>query len=239
MKGDNNMIDYPIGQKVEADVLVIGEFEYTDYNFSYYGTTHYIYSFADQEGNVLVWKTSSFMAIGDVGCEGWMPIHKGDKIHLKGTVKEHSEYKGTEQTVLQRCKYSLIEKAPTKEELDEANRKAQIESLAEGDFIWEMPYKQYKEHYSDCETVIGSFRPRKDDVSTIQVIIRNGRLKASGTRGKHYSGYQFQTADGKLVCYRAVSEETAKKQLLKEFPNGAEWKCVKIFDYRYNAHLFP
>lgn len=222
-----------IGEKISVEVKLVSEYEYTDYSFSYYGTTHYIYTMIDSLGNVFVWKTTSLMSVprDDDGRE-WHFVAKGDVIRIEGKVKAHDEYKGTAQTVLTRCKYSLIQIAPTEAEIEAAKRETQIASLTGGDFIWErMPYKQYREHYSDCETIRGSFERDPHGDSTIDVIIREGRLKKSGVRGEHYSGYQFRTDTGALVCYRAISEETARKRLIKDFPNGAEWELVQIFRY--------
>lgn len=224
-----------VGQKITAEVTLINEFEYTDHSFSYYGTTHYIYTMKDAEGNILVWKTTSMMSIEldkdakQYGDQFYFP-HKGDQLRITGKVKEHGEYKGTQQTILTRCKYELIKAAPTKEEIEEQQRKAQLESLAEGDFIWKMPYKQYKEHYADCETVVGSYEFDEWKGSSIKVIIRAGRLKNSGVRGQHFSGFQFRTDEGMLVCYRAVSEDNARKQMKKDFPNSDEsWECTQIY----------
>lgn len=221
-----------VGQKVSAEVTLINEFEYTNH---YYHTTNYTYIMQDAEGNVLIWKTTStllFEYVNEKGHHRNDVIRKGDKMMISGKVKEHSEYKGTKQTVLTRCKFSLIAHKPDEVAL---KREQQIQSLAEGDEIWEMPYKQYKEHYSDCETVSGSFNDHDGkDVSTIKVIIRAGRLKKSGVRGQHYKGFEFTTDDGSKVCYRAISEETARKRMKKEFPsrNTEVWECTKIYNYR-------
>ena len=52
----------------------------------------YVNTFEDADHNVLIWKTgSTSYAVGDV-------------VTLKGTVKEHSQYRDTKQTVLTRCK---------------------------------------------------------------------------------------------------------------------------------------
>ena len=56
-----------------------------------YGVT-YLYKFVDADGNVFIWKASSAQDISKHG------------LTIKGTVKEHSEYNGTKQTVLTRCK---------------------------------------------------------------------------------------------------------------------------------------
>lgn len=50
-----------------------------------------IYKFVDENGNVYTWKTSSFIADDEIKT-------------VKGTVKEHKEYKGIYQTELTRCK---------------------------------------------------------------------------------------------------------------------------------------
>jgi hypothetical protein len=48
--------------------------------------------FEDADHNLLVWKTGSYSA------------NVGDVVTLKGTVKEHNDYRGTKQTILSRCK---------------------------------------------------------------------------------------------------------------------------------------
>lgn len=57
-----------------------------------YGTVR-IYKFVDENGNVLVWKTSKYIEKDE-----------DEKFVLTGTVKEHKEYRGTKQTELTRCK---------------------------------------------------------------------------------------------------------------------------------------
>lgn len=245
MEGSILMSKYigTVGQKISAEVKLTNIYEYTDYKFSYYGTTHYIYTMQDAEENVLVWKTTSYMNIQE-GEEFWYLPKKGDTLTIKGTVKEHSEYKGTKQTVLTRCRYSLVEKAPvppTKEELEAKKCEEQFASIKGKDFIWEMPYKQYKEHYSDCETVAGSYECDRHGNKTIKVIIREGRLKNSGVRGEHFHTYQLYLTDDKgkegYGTYRAVCFENAVKQHLKEckkngytpvYENG-EVKLGRIF----------
>ena len=224
-----------VGKRIELTVTLVREYRFESY-FGYNQTTT-IYTMEDADGNILVWKTNGYMWLETVNARGDIDTdfpRKGDEVTIRATVKEHGEYKGEQQTVLSRVKVTGIVHAPTKAELDAARAKEQLASLADGDFLWRMPYKQYKDHYEDCETVAGSFR-RSHGESTIEVIIRAGRLVPSGVRGKHYSGYQFKTDNNVLVCYRAIREETARRQLLKDFPNGRDWPCVKIFDYRRNT----
>lgn len=237
------MEDYigTIGDRITADVKMVSIFEYQDYKFSYYGATRYIYTMRDDAGNVLVYKSGAYLAIKTGDKDRWgnpveTGIRRGDKISISGMVKDHSEYKGTKQTVLQRVRVkALVERQPTKQELEDKKREEQIASLADGDFRWRMPYKQYKEHYSDCEILAGSFddgcdsHGRKIAETTVEVIIRDGRLKNSGVRGKHFYGFEFRTDNGGLVCYRAVSEENARKRMLKDYPESGSWECNHIY----------
>ena len=164
-------------EKIESVVTLQNHFSY-DNN---YGLMH-IYLFSDSENNVLCWKTSTKMETS-----------QGDVIRISASVKGVEDYKGTTQTVIQRVKVlEVISKY-----VDVKSAK-QLESLSENDFVWHMKYSQYKEHYSDCETIVGSYNSQ---YKTIGVIIREGRLKNSGTRGMHYSGYQFRLLDGSTICF--------------------------------------
>lgn len=232
-----------VDQKIKAEVTLVGIYEFTSYAFSYYGTTNYIYTMKDSEGNVFVWKTTSFMSVkmgqNEHGDDQWYGIRKNDKISITATVKDHSTYKDEEQTVLQRVKVKLIEKAVTWEEKVAMKQEEQLATLKGEDFVWVMPYKQYKEHYSDCETIFQSYDTHEEEANrrhqfipaTIAVIIREGRLKKSGVRGEHFSGYQMQNEDGQKITYRAVNEDNALKRVQKDFPDHT-WKCVHIFDYQ-------
>lgn len=232
-----------VGDKITIDVTLVKVYSWMDYSFSYYGQNRHIYTMKDSEDNVIIWKTSSFMSINlgkdDKGNYDYCPINKGDKISITGVIKEHSIYKDEEQTVLQRVKViKLIEHEPSYEEKKKIVQREQLESIKNGDFIWEMPYKQYKEHYSDCETLFGSYddhaeacmHTREYIPATVKVIIREGRLKNSGVRGEHFSGYQMENELGEKITYRAVSEENALKRVNKDFPENT-WKCCRIFNY--------
>lgn len=54
-----------------------------------YGMT-FLYRFTDGDGNVFIWKSSRMVEIND-------------GVTIRGTVKEHSEYRGIKQTVMTRC----------------------------------------------------------------------------------------------------------------------------------------
>lgn len=233
-----------LGQKIKANVTLVGIYKFTSYAFSFYGTTNYIYTMKDADGNIFVWKTTSFMSVKTDEKNQWdepvyYGIRKNDKISITGTVKDHSIYKDEEQTVLQRVKVKLLEKAVTWEEKVAMKQEEQLATLQGEDFVWVMPYKQYKEHYSDCETIFQSYNTHDDQASrehryipaTIAVIIREGRLKKSGVRGEHFSGYQMENENGQKITYRAVNEDNALKRVQKDFPEHT-WKCVHIFDYQ-------
>lgn len=238
--------------RINAKVTMKGIYSYEARAFGYGTETRYIYNMVDENGKVYVWKTACFMCI-ELKCdehdpfykhtkdgENWYTperINKGDVIEISATIKEESEYKGQPQTVINRVKVlNRIYKAKTWEEIKkereaEKAQKAldQRNSLSGEDFIWTMPYKQYKEHYADCETIEGSFK-REHNVALIDVIIREGRLKASGVRGEHYSGYSLVNEKGERVVYRAVKEENAIKRATKDFPEST-WVCDKIYAY--------
>ena len=224
-----------VGDRIKTQVTLIGDYEYQT-KYMWQTQYHHIYTMQDDQGNVLVWKTPSMM--GYDADDTWYSIHKGDIVNITATVKDHGQYNGQDQTEVQRLKVNeRVFKAMTPEEIaeakkqeEEAKKQAQKDSLKGEDFIWRMPYKQYKDHYSDCETVIGSFVSDVHTGKSIEVIIREGRLKASGVRGKHYSGYCLQNENGMKTTYRAVSEENAIKQAKKDFPEHT-WECVKIYHY--------
>lgn len=237
-----------VGTKIEVEVIYKKRFEYQTH-YTYYGEWHTIYIFEDVNGNCIVWNTTGIVEdkkfIDDNGC--CKVIYLNSKLLITATVKDHSEYKGTKQTVINRPRFKLLELAKSPYEIEmerkaEKDRKKQeqIDSITPNDIVWEMPYSQYKEHYSDCETLIDSYDNHTDErgnrhgTPTITVIIREGRLKNSGVRGKHYAGYEFTSDSGEKVCYYAISEETARKRMKKEFPNSDDWECTRI--YRYNKY---
>jgi hypothetical protein len=57
-----------------------------------YWTTKFVYTMEDDNYNTFVWFTTNNV------------IDEGETLKIKGTVKEHKEYRGVKQTVLTRCK---------------------------------------------------------------------------------------------------------------------------------------
>ena len=223
-------------EKFTGEVKFINEYSFYS-NYGYYGNTVYIYKFLDKSSKVYVWKTTNLLFIDVEQEDGSLkPVYptKGSTIKITASIKGENDYNGEHQILLTRVKIQeIVHREPTWEEKQEEIAKDQIASLKDGDFIWEMPYKQYKMHYSDCETVKGSFT-RSDSRyggSTISVIIRKGRLKNSGVRGEHYSGYRFVNEIGQHATYRAVSVDNAERRINKDYPNH-EWTLDKVYEYR-------
>lgn len=65
-----------------------------------YGTT-YLFKFTDLTGNVYTWKTSKALYELD-------DLYSYENVILTGTVKEHTEYRGVQQTELTRCKVEVM-----------------------------------------------------------------------------------------------------------------------------------
>ena len=79
-----------IKDKVDLKVKLVRRGNYD----TMYGTT-FVYTFEDAQGHQLVWKTGT-----------WLEQEVGSQVIVKGTIKAHTEYKGTKQTELTRCKVS-------------------------------------------------------------------------------------------------------------------------------------
>jgi len=81
-----------VGDRIQINVQSVKCLTSWENTFTYYPTTTYLYKIVDQEGNVFTWKTANVLN------EDEPPVT------IKGTVKEHSEFRGVKQTVLTRCK---------------------------------------------------------------------------------------------------------------------------------------
>lgn len=92
-----------------------------------------------------------------------------------------------------------------------------------------MPYRQYKQHYSDCKTVSGSY---DKNTKTIEIFVPEGRMKPSGVRGQRFSGYKLKIKyRGKIygVSFRAVSMENAIRQAERNFGVGCVIDTLNVF----------
>lgn len=76
-----------VGDKITLELTQVACFMFD----SKYGIS-YINKFKDTDGNIVIWKTGRRVA------------NDGEKVTLKGTIKEHNEFRTEKQTVLTRCK---------------------------------------------------------------------------------------------------------------------------------------
>ena len=216
-----------MADRTELTVKFLKKSSYT----SYYGfVENEILVFTFEEVNtkkIYVWKTSG----------SGFNANYNSILRIKGTIKCETEYKGIKQIEIQRVKLlEVVERAKTKQELAEEKEKEQLASLKDGDTILTMTYKNYKEHYADCETLANSYC-EKDMIhdrvqASIKVIVRNGRLKNSGVRNKCFSTYElFNAVKGIKCCFYAVCSENACKQAVKAFPYTTveQWEVHKIY----------
>ena len=105
-----------VGDKITVTVTLVKKFEYeTHFGFR----TTYIsgYVFKTDDGNTIVYKTSGVLHKGKTYCDGghfrdneedgWYDYEypeEGERLTIKGTIKEHTEYNNVNQTVLTRAK---------------------------------------------------------------------------------------------------------------------------------------
>lgn len=80
-----------------------------------------------------------------------------------------------------------------------------------------MLYSRYKQRYADCET-LHDYDPI---TKTITVLIPDGRMKPSGTRGRTYKYFEFRIVDPRsgqeyTATAKAVDWPHAKRQWERE-----------------------
>lgn len=97
-----------IGDKLEIAVTVAYVATYEAPSFRGWGTdTIHVYGMEDENGNAIIWKTTG--SLKKSSKSETVSAHKGDKVTISGTIKEHNEYKGQRQTILNRVKLVSIE----------------------------------------------------------------------------------------------------------------------------------
>lgn len=88
-----------VGDKVEIKGTYVRSGSWEQKSFSGYGTEiMYVHTFKDYDGNVFTWKTQK-----GLGQMNW-----GEPVIIKGTIKNHCEYKDEKQTELTRCKVTMV-----------------------------------------------------------------------------------------------------------------------------------
>lgn len=89
-----------VGDKIQMELTYTRSFSWDASPYGYYGSSvTFCHMFKDNQGNVIVWKTGLCLE-----------ADYGEKVLVKGTIKQHDEYKGTKQTVLTRCKVTEVSK---------------------------------------------------------------------------------------------------------------------------------
>lgn len=82
------------GEKVDFRATYVRSGSWEQKSFRGFGTDLvYCHTFKDEAGNVFTWKTQK-----------GVNLEPGQLVQVKGTVKQHSEYKDEKQTELTRCK---------------------------------------------------------------------------------------------------------------------------------------
>lgn len=82
------------GERIELRDLSIKLLTGWETQFGY----TYLYKFTDAAGNIYTWKTGKWLGDPKTG-----ELSESAKVSLKGTIKEHSEFRGVKQTELTRC----------------------------------------------------------------------------------------------------------------------------------------
>lgn len=88
-----------------------------------------------------------------------------------------------------------------------------------------MLYRRYKQHFSDCETVAGSYDKKR---KTIEVLLPEGRLKPSGVRGQSYKYMEFtgvEIATGRKV--RCTIKAISLGNAIKRLPKDCTWDIAE------------
>lgn len=102
-------------KRLDMVLTLINDYEYEGTRFSYYDTSRcHIYTFRDEKGNCVIWKTKNAILRDWEDGDGHFHTtmaEVGDKVTMRATVKEHSEYHGIHQTVINRPTIKDIEKA--------------------------------------------------------------------------------------------------------------------------------
>lgn len=169
------MVKLEKGSKIIDELLLIDEIVYgVEPKYYYDDGVRRIYKFIDSDNNIYVWKTSKVIGcdfINDKGEEGFLFADIGDRIFLKGVVKDISNYKGEDQIVISRCKIQSVEgQVKTEEEIKEIKRQLQLAKFDGVKEIKTISYKEYKGEYNKYEPVVDSF-VRTDKGCFIDIII--------------------------------------------------------------------
>lgn len=94
-----------VGDKIQMEVTLDHRFHFES-SFGYQTTTMTGYVFKTDDGNTLVWITSGSLGYWTKDENpDWISPDDGDRVTIKGTIKEHREYNDVNQTLLNRVKW--------------------------------------------------------------------------------------------------------------------------------------
>lgn len=85
-----------VGDKIIIEAVKVRCITSWETGFGYYPTTTYMWEIIGKDGNVYIWKTSKELDTD------------ADQITLKGSVKDHREFRGVKQTEVTRCRVQGI-----------------------------------------------------------------------------------------------------------------------------------
>lgn len=169
-------MEFKKGMKINTEVILIDDITYhTEPKYYADSGIRHIYKFLDHDDNVFTWFTSKVIGIDivdDKGNEGWKFINSGDIISISATISEIGNYKGEDQIIITRCKINGIIKEAmlTDEKITILKRTIQLAKYHDIYEIRKVSYKDYKNSYSNYETLIDSFE-RTDYGCFIDIII--------------------------------------------------------------------
>jgi len=169
-------MEFKKGMKINTEVILIDDITYhTEPKYYADSGIRHIYKFLDHDDNIFTWFTSKVIGVDivdDKGNEGWKFINSGDIISISATISEIGNYKGEDQIIITRCKINGIVKEAmlTDEKITILKRTIQLAKYHDVYEIRKVSYKDYKNSYSNYETLIDSFE-RTDHGCFIDIII--------------------------------------------------------------------
>ena len=83
-----------------------------------------------------------------------------------------------------------------------------------------MKYRRYKQYYSDCETVFGTYDKA---TKTIEVEIPDGRMKPSGVRGQRFSTYWLSVGESPEKVFTQGFKATSLDNAIKQAKRGYKY----------------
>jgi len=96
-------------KRLDLDLTLVNDYVYEGCSYSYYDSgVRHVYTFRDGDGNCIVWKTQKAIDCYDEDTDEWTEAEVGSKVTMRATVKQHSEYRGTKQTIITRPQIKAI-----------------------------------------------------------------------------------------------------------------------------------